>query len=360
MAQQKHFGDFYRNKKVLVTGHTGFKGVWLSQVLLSWGADVVGLALPPHTKPDLFHALRHQEKIKNYFVDIRDFERVKEVFSQEKPEIVFHLAAQALVRESYDDALTTFSTNVMGTANILHAVKETPSVRAAVIVTTDKVYENHEQKHFYRETDPLGGYDPYSASKAAADIVANSYVRSFFSPESGGNNVFVAIARSGNVVGGGDWANERLIPDIVCAVYEGNQIVTLRNPLSIRPWQHVLEPNWGYLKLAKGLYEGQKELIGPWNFGPEKSDIIDVETVTRKCLTLLGKGKCEIKPELSKYEAGILQLDIEKAKKILNWNPRFHIDEALELTMEWYKTYYESRKDIEALTDRQIELFFNE
>jgi CDP-glucose 4,6-dehydratase len=352
---------FYKNKKVLITGHTGFKGAWLTQILLNWGANVVGMSLAPNTEPNFFTILDLEKKTKNYFSDIRDLEATKKIFADEKPEIVFHLAAQPIVRTSYDDPLGTFSTNVMGTANVLEVCKETSSVTSVVIITTDKVYENKEWHYAYRENDPLGGHDPYSSSKAAADIVANSYIQSFFNPSDFGtkHHALVAIARAGNVIGGGDWAEYRLIPDVIKAVYHTDTHVEIRNPESIRPWQHVLEPLSGYLMLAQELYNKKKELSGAWNFGPNNDSFVSVRVLAEGAKEILGKGEYKINPDTTKHEATLLKLDINKAIALLGWKPTLTFKETLDLTFTWYKVYYEKTEDIVEYTNKQINSFFS-
>ena len=351
--------DFFKNKRVLITGHTGFKGSWLTQTLLNWGADIVGIALRPNTNPSLFDLLNIKKKIKNYFCDIRNFKKVKEIIFKEKPEIVFHLAAQPLVRDSYDDPLYTFETNIIGTANILQAVKETGIVKSAVIITTDKVYENKENNHPYKEDEKLGGYDPYSCSKAGAEIVIDSYIKSFFNlKDYNKHKTLIASARSGNVLGGGDWSKDRLVPDIVKAVFENNEKVIVRNPDSIRPWQYVLEPSYGYMLLAKKLYEGKKEFSGAWNFGPNNENYLTVKELLEKALKILKKGSYTIKKDYTKHESKLLRLDISKAKNVLGWRPSFDIDTTLNLTFDWYKSFY-SKEDIVNLANQQIESFFN-
>jgi len=351
---------FFANKKVLITGHTGFKGSWLAHVLVRWGAKVSGVGLRPPVRPNLFEALRLKSRIRNYFSDIRNYEKLDDIFAREQPEIVIHLAAQALVRESYSDPLRTVSVNSLGTAHVLHAIKESGCVRAAVIITTDKVYENREQNYAYRESDVLGGHDPYSASKAAADIIANSYIRSFFNPgrKKDGPRTLVAIARAGNVIGGGDWAKDRIIPDLVRAIYEENKNTIIRNPNAVRPWQHVLEPLSGYLMLAQKLYFGRTDLVGAWNFGPERENFVTVEKLIKKCHAFFGKGGYIVKPDASKHEATYLKLDINKAKKILGWKPRLNLNETVAYSCDWYKTFYEKPNDIRRFTDQQINSFF--
>lgn len=353
--------DFFQGKKVLVTGHTGFKGAWLTQILSNRGAAMSGIALVPGTQPSLFAILNIKKKVKNYFLDIRDFQKVKDVLEREKPEIVFHLAAQPIVRDSYDDPLKTYATNTLGTANVLQAIKETGCVKSAVIVTTDKVYENTERMHPYRETDPLGGYDPYSASKAAADIIAHSYIRSFFHPDDFGTKhaTLVAIARAGNVIGGGDWANDRLVPDVVRSIYEKKEAIIIRNPEAIRPWEHVLEPLSGYMALAEKLYDGEKQFSGAWNFGPDEESFVSVQNLVGEAIRILGKGEIQIQPDSSKHEAGILKLDTNKAKNILGWKPRLTFGENLALTFEWYRNYYEGIEDPIGFTNMQIKKFLD-
>lgn len=351
---------FYKNKKVLITGHTGFKGAWLTQILLNWGAEVTGISLDPNTEPNLFEILGLQSKIHNHFSDIRDIEAMRTIFNESKPEIVFHLAAQPIVRLSYDDPLGTFSTNVMGTANILEVCKEIHSIKSVVIITTDKVYENKEWHYAYRENDPLGGHDPYSSSKAAADIVANSYIQSFFNPKDFGikHNTLLAIARAGNVVGGGDWAEYRLIPDVIKAVYHTDTHVEIRNPESVRPWQHVLEPLSGYLMLAQELYNKKKELSGAWNFGPTSDSFVSVRVLAEGAKEILGKGEYIINPDTTKHEANLLKLDINKAIALLGWKPVLSFKETLNLTFSWYKHYYENGEDVVEYTNKQINSFF--
>lgn len=353
--------EFFKDKKVLITGHTGFKGSWLTQILLNFGATIVGISLPPDTSPNLFEVLKIKDKVKNYFIDVRDFEAVKKIFTDEQPEIVFHLAAQPIVRLSYDYPLETISTNILGTAHILQAIKEVGGVKSAVIITTDKVYKNIESHQSYSESDPLGGYDPYSSSKAAADIITNSYIQSFFNPKDfkTKHNTLIAIARAGNVIGGGDWASYRLVPDIIRSIYEKEEVIMLRNPESIRPWEHVLEPLSGYLNLAKGLYENKSDYSGPWNFGPNDESFISVKQLTEEAIEFLGKGSIDIKSDSSKHETNILKLDITKVKSVLNWYPTFDFKQNLGFTFSWYKNYYEKTGDIVEFTNQQIKSFFN-
>ena len=349
---------FFKNKKILITGHTGFKGSWLTQILLNWGAKVSGVALKPNTKPSLFQILRLEKKIRNNFCDIRDFNKISEIIKREKPEIVFHLAAQPLVRDSYDNPLYTFETNIMGTANILQVIKEIDTVRAAVIITTDKVYKNKESGRPFKEDDKLGGYDPYSASKAAAEIVISSYIKSFFNLTNYNkkHKTLIASARAGNVLGGGDWQKDRLIPDIIRAVFEKKEKIIIRNPNAIRPWQYVLEPLYGYLLLAEKLYKGKKDFSGAWNFGPNNKNYLTVEELIKITLELLRQGSYEIKRDYGKHEAHLLKLDSNKSKKFLNWQSQLDIKTILKLSCDWYKAFYD-KKDIIDLTNEQINSF---
>jgi CDP-glucose 4,6-dehydratase len=358
-AERLH--DFYRGKTVLVTGHTGFKGSWLTLTLLAMGARVVGVSLPPKTQKDIFVLTGLQSQVSHHEFDIRNFERLTALISAEKPDVVFHLAAQPLVRQSYQEPLETFTTNVIGTANVLEALRLTRTVKAAVIITTDKVYENREQIYGYREMDPLGGHDPYSGSKAAADIVTDSYRKSFFSPEkySDTHNTLIATARAGNVIGGGDWSQNRLVPDIMRAVFEGNGVVTLRNPQSTRPWEHVLESVSGYLTLGMRLGNGEREISGNWNFGPTADSFVSVGEVTERALKLLGKGFLHVEGDTSKHEANELTLDVTKANRVLGWHSKWDMSETLFKTVEWYKETNMDPLSALAITKKQIEQYFN-
>jgi len=352
--------DFYRGKTVLVTGHTGFKGAWLTHVLLLFGAKVVGVALPPKTERDIFVRTGLASKISHHEFDIRNTERLAALMASEKPDVVFHLAAQPLVRRSYDEPLLTVTTNVVGTANVLDAIRFTPSVRAAVIITTDKVYENHEWVYGYRENDQLGGHDPYSGSKAAADIVAEAYRRSFFNPNtySKTHNTLVAIARAGNVIGGGDWSENRLVPDIMRAVFGGSGVVTLRSPQSVRPWEHVLEPVSGYLMLGMRLGQGETDISGAWNFGPDQSSWVPVGTLTGRMLQELGKGTMEIVTDWTKHESKELVLDATKAIRQLGWRSRWSVDATIRATAEWYASAERFASAATSITRKQIEDYF--
>ncbi len=347
---------FFEGKKVFITGHTGFKGAWLSRILLGWGTEICGYSLEPNTNPNLFETLNLKKSIDHRVGDIRDFQLLNSVVKEFNPDIVFHLAAQPLVRDSYDDPRYTYEVNVVGTANILEALRLN-GVRAGVIVTTDKVYKNLGGKTSFREEDPLGGYDPYSNSKACADLIVNSYIQSFFNPKDFGvkHQTLVASVRAGNAVGGGDWAKDRLVPDLVRAFLVEQKEVVLRNPKAIRPWQHVLDPLSGYLRLAKSLFEGDVSKFGGWNFGPEEGEVGDVETVVRSFIKIFGKGNYAVKEDAAKHEDQVLRLNIDKAQKELNWKPKFGVEEAIEKTASWYKTFYTGDSDMRQYTSEQIE-----
>lgn len=351
---------FYKNKKVLITGHTGFKGSWLFQTMLLWGAQVSGIGLKPHTKPSLFEVLQLAREGNSHLVDIRDFQKVKKVFAQEKPEIVFHLAAQPIVRKSYDEPRYTFETNTIGTLNVLESIRLTNSVRSGVIVTTDKVYENKEHPISYKETDKLGGFDPYSASKAAAEMVVEGYINSFFNPSRYGksHNALVASCRGGNVIGGGDWSEDRIMPDAMKSIFETHRDIIIRNPNAVRPWQHVLELLLGYMMVGKKLYEGKLEVSGSWNFGPNKKSCISVKDLINETIGLVGEGSYTAgKGDQNKHEAGILMLDSAKARKYLGWRPILATKEPLRLTVDWYRGFYGGTNTLD-LTTNQIKEFF--
>jgi CDP-glucose 4,6-dehydratase len=330
--------SFYRNRRVLVTGHTGLMGSWLMLWLRRMGATTIGVALPPISPLSIFSSTGLESSADN-FCDIRNLEAVKRIFRETNPEIVVHLAAQPIVGVAYRDPIHTFETNVMGTANVLENIRDQPSVKCAVVITSDKCYENTEQMSGYREYDRLGGADPYSASKAAAEIVISSYTRSYF-VESGTANV--ASARAGNVVGGGDWSEFRLIPDCIRSLREGAPI-RIRRPKATRPWQFVLEPVTGYLLLVKRLYEHGKALQGPWNFGPPVDNSNTVERGARAVVECWGEGKIEWVPSATFHESNLLQLDCTKARRQLGWRPVLDFDETIRLTTEWYKQQHESR-----------------
>lgn len=345
---------FWKDKRVLLTGHTGFKGSWLSLWLQSMGAQVIGYALAPPTKPSLFEVAEVGKGMTSIIGDIRDLERLRKVFAEHKPEIVIHMAAQPLVRYSYIEPVETYSTNVMGTVNLLEAVRQTSGVRAVVNVTSDKCYENKEWSWGYRENEPMGGYDPYSNSKGCAELVTAAYRNSYFHPEKyKEHGVALASGRAGNVIGGGDWAEDRLIPDIMRAITQGKP-VNIRNPHAIRPWQHVLEPLSGYLLLAQRLYEEGAIYAEGWNFGPNDEDAKPVQWIVEKLTKSWGEGASwALDGGDHPHEAHYLKLDCSKAKARLDWHPRWNLDEALGSIIEWHRAHRDG-KDMRELTLRQI------
>lgn len=352
------FNNKFKNKKILVTGHTGFKGSWLSMMLLELGAEVVGYALEPETEPNLFTELKLEKRLKNNFGDIRDYEKLLNVIKTEKPEIIFHMAAQPLVRRSYREPVLTYETNVMGTVNLLEACRINNSVKTVINITTDKCYENKEWVYSYREVDRLGGYDPYSASKACAELVASSYRNSFFNTKDYGktHNLALASVRAGNVIGGGDWSEDRLVPDCIKALSQ-NQSIQIRNPNSIRPWQHVLEPLTGYLTLAAHMSDQPMEYAEGWNFGPNEDAAINVGDLSSKLIQCWGSGSVNIDEGPHPHEANFLKLDISKAASKLNFKPCLNIDETLSLTVNWYKNFYNNKEKISDFTKSQIQYY---
>lgn len=328
--------DFWRGKRVLLTGHTGFKGSWLALWLHRLGAQVTGISLPPATTPNLFELVSIETITGSHFCDIRDAAALAVLIDKAQPEIVFHLAAQALVRASYRDPLATFATNIQGTANVLDAVRTLDSTRVVIAITTDKVYHNLEQPYPYRETDALGGHDPYSASKAAAEIVIASYRDAYLAEK----NIAVASARAGNVIGGGDWSEDRLIPDAIRA-WNAGQPLQIRRPQAIRPWQHVLEPLSGYIKLAEKLWH-KPALAGAYNFGPETHEAATVREVVQLAQSAYGKGQVSWGDgSEGPREAGWLALEIAKARTALGVEPRWSLAEAVQRTIHWYRQQHE-------------------
>ncbi len=345
--------DFYKGKRVLVTGHTGFKGSWLCRILVLAGAQVTGYSLEAPTQPNLFSLAGLDEHMQSTVGDIRDFEALKAWFDNTKPEIVLHLAAQPIVRDSYKEPRDTYETNVMGTVNLLECVRISDTVRSVLNVTTNKVYHNKEWIWGYRENDPLDGYDPYSNSKSCSELVTHSYVSSFFSGDSA---PAVSTARAGNVIGGGDFANDRIIPDCVRAMQAGRAI-RVRNPYSIRPYQHVLEPLFAYLMIAARQYE-DKRLSGWYNVGPDDCDCVTTGQLVNLFCDKWGAGaRWENQAETNApHEANFLKLDCSKIKAVLGWKPAWHIDEAVEMTVRWSKRWL-AGEDIPAVMDEQISTY---
>ncbi|MFZ4854815.1 MAG: CDP-glucose 4,6-dehydratase [Desulfuromonadaceae bacterium] len=345
---------FWKGKRVFLTGHTGFKGSWLCLWLSRLGAHVTGYALEPPTKPSLFELAHIGKTITSITADVRDLPRLSAEIVAASPDIVIHMAAQPLVRDSYNKPIETYSTNVMGTVNLLEAVRACSTVRAVINVTTDKVYENHEWLWGYRENEPFGGHDPYSNSKACSELVTAAYRSSYFSPHNyERHGVAVATARAGNVIGGGDWATDRLIPDIISAILAGKP-VQIRNSYAVRPWQHVLEPLSGYLVLAQKLYESGPQFAEGWNFGPSDDDAKPVEWIVKQMCELFGDGaRFEIDGGVHPHEAHYLKLDCSKARLELGWTPRWDLKRALTSIMDWV-TVYSANGDIKECCMKQI------
>ncbi len=351
--------DFWRCRRVLLTGHTGFKGSWLSLWLQSLGAELTGFALPPPTRPSLFEEADVAAGMRSIIGDIRDLAAVQDAVQSARPELVIHMAAQPLVRYSYQYPVETYSTNVMGTVHLLETVRQVSGIKAVVNVTTDKCYENREWAWGYRENEPMGGLDPYSNSKGCAELVSTAYRTSFFNPaDYEQHGVALGTARAGNVIGGGDWALDRLLPDILAAFGEGRQ-VSIRNPHAIRPWQHVLEPLRGYLTLAERLYQVGPAFAEAWNFGPRDDDAKSVEWIVRRMAELWGSGAAwQLDLSTQPHEAHYLKLDISKASSRLGWQPTLSLDEALQLTVEWARQRA-SRSNLKSLTLDQIQQYQN-
>ncbi len=351
---------FYKNKRVLITGHTGFKGSWLTLFLNELGATVMGIALHPKTLQD-FYVVNHLDRLcHSHICDITGFSSVQEKITQFQPDVIFHLAAQPLVRYSYLNPLETYQTNVMGTSNILEATKKIKSRCAIVVITTDKVYENKEWDYPYRENDRLGGKDPYSSSKSCVEILVSSYRHSFFHAEKwDSHQKAIATARAGNVIGGGDWSQDRLVPDIIRAMQDGSEII-IRNPEAIRPWQHVLEPLYGYLLLGAKLYENPITYSGAWNFGPYPEEVLKVEELVKSAIDILGKGSYRIEQNINAlHEATLLKLDISKALHSLHWRPRLETNEAIKWTVEWYKELFNNKDGIFDYSKKHIHDYLN-
>ena len=342
----------------MITGHTGFKGSWLTILLHQLGADVYGYALEPPTNPSLFKEARIDELMTSYIGDIRDFDMLLKVLQQVKPEVIIHMAAQPLVYESYKNPVETYAINVMGTVHLFEAIRQSSGIKAVLNVTTDKCYENREWYWGYREYEPLGGYDPYSNSKGCSELVTTSFRCSFFNQKDyHKHGVALASVRAGNVIGGGDWASDRLIPDFIKAIGNGERF-RIRSPFAIRPWQHVLEPLTGYLILAEKLLAKGPEYSQAWNFGPDDCDAKNVEWITQVVCKLWGfDASYEVDNDTQQHEANYLKLDCSKAKSELNWVPIWNINEALKKTVEWYKAWF-AKKDMRKISLQQINQYF--
>ena len=345
------YNNIYRNKKVFITGHTGFKGSWLSIWLQTLGAKVCGYSLKPNTNPSMYRELDIENKIEKSIIgNILDYETLEKSINDFQPEIIFHLAAQPIVRLSYKEPKLTYETNVIGTLNVLEVARKCKSVKAFVNVTTDKCYENKEISRGYKEDEPMGGYDMYSSSKGCVEIMSSSYRRSFLQEE---DSMSMATARAGNVIGGGDWAEDRLIPDCIRYINQ-NKAIEIRNPIAVRPWQHVLEPLSGYLLLGQKLLETGKDYAEGFNFGPNEESVLKVSEVAQKIIENYNKGKVIVHKKDNLHEANLLMLNIEKAKTVLNWTPTYTANEAIKETVEWYKHFYAKDTDMYQYTIQQI------
>ena len=345
----------YSNSKVFITGHTGFKGSWLTYALHKAGAIIKGYSLAPETEPSLYRQIESALNIQSVIADINDAERLEQELLAFQPDFIFHLAAQPLVRKSYKEPLNTFTTNIIGTANLLNATGKLEKKCTIILITTDKVYENKEWHYPYRETDRLGGYDPYSASKACAELVIKSFTQSFFNlAKFDTHKKAIAIVRAGNVIGGGDWSEDRLIPDIAKSL-ANNQEIIIRNPNAIRPWQHVLESVFGYLQLGSLLSANPVKYSGAWNFGPVNADNLPVIDIVKQAIEIWGDGKINLQVDPhALHEAGLLKLDISKAINELGWKPKMNTTTAIERTIQWYKSFYEKSETSEALLEADI------
>jgi len=352
---EKMVNKFYKNKKILVTGATGFKGSWLCLWLNGIGAKVYGIGFSPNKNKNLFYKLKLNKKIKYSLVDVRNFNKLKKIINSFKPEIVFHMAAQPLIIKGYTDPFDTYTINTVGTLNLLEILRLNNKVKCIVCITSDKCYKSNNSLKGFIENDSLGGEDPYSGSKACAEIISNTYNQSFFKNK---KRCGVATVRAGNVIGGGDWSENRLIPDCIKSIIS-DRIITLRNPYFNRPWQHVLEPLNGYLILAKKLYENPVKFSSAWNFGSEKNTVTDVLTVVKKIIKIWGKGKLKFSKNNKYYEQENLQLNINKAKKKLLWKPKLSIFESINLTVKWYRQTLIDKKNPYDVTKSQIKEFLN-
>jgi CDP-glucose 4,6-dehydratase len=346
---------FWKNKRVFLTGHTGFKGSWLSMWLQEMGAHVKGFSLAPHTTPNLFHEAKVKEGMESEIGDIRDLRLITESMCDFDPEIVIHMAAQPLVRLSYSEPVETYATNVMGTIHVLEAARKCKNLKSIVAITTDKCYENKEWPWGYRENEPMGGHDPYSSSKGCCELLIASYRNSFFNtPESAS----LASVRAGNVIGGGDWSDDRLIPDILKA-FEKSEPAVVRNPLSTRPWQHVLEPLSGYLVLAEKLYQDGDQFAEAWNFGPRDEDCQSVAYILDKMIATWGQGATWVMDANSHpHEAGFLKLDCSKAKQKLHWEPKWNLEFTLTSIVKWHKAFLQN-ENIRLICQNEIQSYTN-
>ena len=341
--------SFFKGKKVFITGNTGFKGSWLTAFLLEIGAEIFGYSLEDNTKPCMYDILDIKNNIAQTFGDIRNYDLLRKSLIESRPDIIIHLAAQPLVRDSYVNPRYTYETNILGTVNVLDIAKVLESVKSLLIITSDKCYSNLETNYSYKEDDPLGGHDPYSSSKACADLISTSYYKSFFA----NNGVGLAIARSGNIIGGGDWSKDRVVPDAIRA-YSSDNILEIRNPNAIRPWQYILDPLYGYLLLITHLSKDQKTFSGPWNFGPSTLSNDSVRYVCDRMTKLWGNNSKWIinNPNETIHEANLLMLNSDKASERIEWRPKYNTDEAIDRTINWYQKYY---RDLD-----MIKLTYNE
>ena len=347
--------NFYKNKKVLVTGATGFKGSWLCYWLTILGAKVFGTGYNPNKNKNLFYSLNLNKKIKLKLFDIKNKKKLKSFIKYSKPQIIFHLAAQPLILESYKKPYLTYNVNCIGTLNILEIVRKIDTVKSLVCITSDKCYENNFSTKGFKESDKLGGEDPYSGSKACAEIMIRSYKESFFNKK----NCGLASARAGNVIGGGDWSKNRLIPDSINSIIK-NKTIYIRNPNFNRPWQHVLEPLHGYLILGEKIYKEPKRYSGPWNFGTTTNTVTNVLKIVKEIVKFWGKGKINFKKNQKYYEQINLQLNINKSKKILKWKPKYSITKSIHITVDWYKKVLIEKYNVEKITAKQIKEYMNE
>lgn len=346
---------YWEHRRVAITGHTGFKGAWLATLLKQFGSEVCGVSLPPDTSPNLFEILGLGDRVESHLFNILERTTLRDCLADFRPEVVFHLAAQSLVRRSYREPVDTFATNVVGSATLLDVVRELPSVKTVVVVTTDKCYENREWHWAYREADRLGGRDPYSASKACAEIAVQSMQKSFFAPYApGGHPARIATVRAGNVVGGGDWSADRLVPDIVRGSLSGDGRVEIRNPDAVRPWQHVMDPLSGYIELAERLAEAPDGFDEAWNFGPDPGEERRVLDVARAVVKCLGQGEIVVREDPNAlHEATLLRLDCAKARQKLGWKPALGFDDTIQYTAQWYRAW-SVKQDMKRFTQRQI------